>query len=275
MVSSEIQIVHENTLFAEPIAHIGNFPVTNSLLTSVIALIIIILLGVTVKRKIKAVPTGLQNALEMVVEAFLGIFDGVTGSRAKSLKFAPLVLTFFFFVLINNWMGILPGVGSIGQIVKEGGEYLFIPYLRGGTADLNTTLALATIGVVISHILGVMANGAWNYFNKFINIKVFLEIPKKVWKNPSVLLINPIRAFVGLVEIISEVAKVASLSFRLFGNIFAGEVLLASMSALLAFGLPVPFLMLEVLVGLIQALIFAMLILTYMTINTTPEEEEE
>jgi F-type H+-transporting ATPase subunit a len=208
----------------------------------------------------------------MIIEGFLGIFDGVTGSRKKSLQFAPLVLAFFFFVLINNWMGILPGVGSIGQIVAHGGEKLFIPYLRGGTADLNTTLALATIGVVMSHILGVAAVGAWKYLNKFINIKAFLEIPRKVRKDPTILLVNPIKAFVGLIEIIGEVAKIASLSFRLFGNVFAGEVLLASMAAILAFGIPIPFLLLEVLVGLIQALIFAMLILTYLTINTTAEE---
>jgi F-type H+-transporting ATPase subunit a len=266
------EVIHENTLFAEPIAHIGNFPITNSMMTSAVALIIILAIGVTVKRKLKKVPTGIQNALEMIIEMFLGLFDEVTGSRKKSLSFAPLVLAFFFFVLINNWMGILPGVGSIGQIASHGGELFFIPYLRGGTADLNTTLALATIGVVISHILGVMSVGAWNYLNKFINIKAFLEIPKKVLKDPTILLVNPIKAFVGLIEVIGEVAKVASLSFRLFGNVFAGEVLLASMSAILAFGVPIPFLFLEVLVGLIQALIFAMLILTYLTINTTAEE---
>lgn len=281
MVSAEAQannletheeIIHENTLFAEPIAHIGSFPITNSLMTSSVALIIIVTICLLVRKKINLVPRGLQNAMEMVVESFLGIFDGVTGSRKKSLQFAPLVLAFFFFVLINNWMGILPGVGSIGQIAKEGNEKIFIPYLRGGTADLNTTLALATIGVVISHILGIIAVGAWKYLNKFVNIKAFLEIPGKVIKDPTILLVNPIKAFVGLIEIIGEVAKIASLSFRLFGNVFAGEVLLASMSAILAFGVPIPFLFLEVLVGLIQALIFAMLILTYLTINTTAEE---
>lgn len=266
------EIIHENTLFAEPIAHIGDFPITNSLLTSGVALLIILTLGILISRKIRKVPTGLQNVLEMIIEGFLGIFDGVTGSRKKSLQFAPLVLAFFFFVLINNWMGILPGVGSIGQIVLTEEGKMFIPYLRGGTADLNTTLALATIGVVLSHIFGVMAVGAWKYLNKFINIKAFLEIPKKVRKDPTILLVNPIKAFVGLIEVIGEVAKVASLSFRLFGNVFAGEVLLASMSAILAFGIPIPFLFLEVLVGLIQALIFAMLILTYLTINTTAEE---
>jgi F-type H+-transporting ATPase subunit a len=265
------EIIHENTLYAEPIAHLGNFPITNALATSTVALVIIVILALLVRRNIKKVPTGIQNALEMIIEGFLGIFDSVTGSRKKSLKFAPVVLAFFFFILINNWMGLLPGVGSIGQIAEEGGEKIFIPYLRGGTADLNTTLALASLGVVLSHIMGVLAVGWWKYLNKFINIKAFLEIPKKVRKDPMVLLINPITAFVGLIEIIGELAKVASLSFRLFGNVFAGEVLIASMSALLAFGVPIPFMFLEVLVGLIQALIFAMLILTYLTINTTAE----
>jgi len=266
------EIIHENTLFAEPIAHLGNFPITNSMLNTWLVLVIVIILAIIIKKNLKTVPRGLQNGLEMIVEGFLGIFDSVTGSRQKSLKFAPLVLAFFFFILLNNWSGILPGVGSIGQIALHDGEKIFIPYFRGGTADLNTTLALATIGVVISHVLGVLVIGWWNYLNKFINLKAFIEIPKKVIKDPTVLLVNPIKAFVGLVEIIGEAAKIASLSFRLFGNVFAGEVLLASMAAVLAWGVPIPFLFLEILVGLIQALIFAMLILTYLTINTTAEE---
>ncbi|MCX6794555.1 MAG: F0F1 ATP synthase subunit A [Candidatus Falkowbacteria bacterium] len=266
------EIIHENTLYAEPIAQIGNFPITNALATSTVALVIIVILGLLISRNIKKVPTGLQNALEMIIEGFLGMFDGVTGNRKKSLQFAPVVLAFFFFILINNWMGLLPGVGSIGQIAALHGEKIFIPYLRGGTADLNTTLALASLGVVLSHIMGVLAVGWWKYLNKFINIKAFLEIPKKIRKDPMILLVNPIKAFVGIIEIVGELAKVASLSFRLFGNVFAGEVLLASMSAILAYGVPIPFMFLEVLVGLIQALIFAMLILTYLTINTTQEE---
>lgn len=174
--------------------------------------------------------------------------------------------------MVNNWLGLLPGVGSIGQIVLHDGHKTFIPYLRGGTADLNTTLALASIAVVASHIFGVMAVGAWTYVNKFINIKAFLEIPKKVMKDPTVLLINPVKAFVGLIEIIGEGAKVVSLSFRLFGNIFAGEVLLATMAGIMAFAVPIPFMFLEVIVGLIQALIFAILVLIYISISTTAEE---
>ncbi len=266
------EIIHEHTLFAEPILNIGGFKVTNSLLNSWLVVFIVLIMGLAIRKRVRIAPRGIQNVFEMIVEGFLGIFDSVTGSREKSLKFFPLVFSFFILILLNNWMGLLPGIGSIGQVALEHGEKIFIPYFRGGTADLNTTLAIATIGVVISHIFGVMAVGGWHYLNKFINIKAVFEIPKKVIKEPTILIVNPIKIFVGFIEIIGELAKVASLSFRLFGNIFAGEVLLASMSAILAFGLPIPFMFLEVIVGLIQALIFSMLILAYLTMNTTAEE---
>lgn len=264
--------VTEHTLFAEPLFHFGPLTITNSLLNSWLSLIVVLILALAIGRKITLVPRGLQNYFEAIVEMFLNLFDGVTGSRANSLKVAPFVLTFFFFILINNWMGILPGIGSVGQIVEHHGENIFIPFFRGATADLNTTLALATIGVVASHIFGVMTIGAWKHFNKFINLEALLAIPKKIKAEPTIILVNPIKVFVGLVEIIGELAKVASLSFRLFGNIFAGEVLLASMSAILAWGVPIPFMFLEIIVGLIQAVIFSLLILIYLTTASTADE---
>jgi F-type H+-transporting ATPase subunit a len=270
-VETHSEIQHEHNLFAEPILKVGNFNITNSLLNTWLVVFILVIFSWYFRTRIKVIPKGIQNALEMVVEAFLGIFDSITGSRERSLKFFPLVFSFFIFILISNWMGLLPGVGSVGQVVSEHGAKVFVPYFRGGTADLNTTLALAIIGVVASHIFGVVALGVWKYLNKFINFQAFLEIPKKIKKDPSVIFVNPIKAFVGLIEIIGEIAKVASLSFRLFGNIFAGEVLLASMAAILAFGLPIPFMFLEIVVGLVQALIFAMLILAYLTMNTSEE----
>ena len=267
-----MELIKENTLYAEPIGHLGNFTITNSLINSWVIVVLVLILALVLKKKTKAVPGKMQNIIELVMEWFLGICDSVTGDRKKSWKFLPFVLAFFFFVLLNNWLGLLPGVGSIGQIVRTNGENFFVPFLRGATADLNTTLALATIGVVASHIIGVWTIGAWKYLNKFVNIKILLEIPKKVWKDPAVLIVNPIKAFVGLIEIVGEAAKVASLSFRLFGNIFAGEVLLASMSAIMAWFLPLPFMFLEIIVGLIQALIFSILILIYLSISTTAEE---
>jgi len=266
------EVSHESPLYAESLFHIGPLTITNSLVNSLLVVFLVIVFSLAVKSKLKEVPGRLQNFFEAIIEVFLNLFDSVTHSRKKSLLFAPMLLAFFFFILINNWSGILPGVGSVGRIVLEHGEKVFVPFFRGGTADLNTTLALAIIGVFASHVFGVLALGFWQHFNKFINIKAFLEIPKKIKKDPTVLLVNPIKAFVGLIEIIGEIAKVASLSFRLFGNIFAGEVLLVSMSALLAWVVPVPFLFLEIIVGLIQAFIFMTLVLTYLSIHTTAEE---
>jgi F-type H+-transporting ATPase subunit a len=266
------EIKQEHTLYAEQIYKVGNFSITNSLLNTWLVVLAVVIFGLYFRKKIKLIPGGVQNVLEAVMEMLLDIFDSVTGSREKSLKFFPFVFSFFIFILLNNWLGLLPGIGSIGQVVSENGEKLFIPFFRGGTADLNTTFALAIIGVVASHIFGIVSVGVWNYFNKFINLKALIEIPKKILKEPTVLIVNPIKFFVGLLEIIGELAKIASLSFRLFGNIFAGEVLVASMAAILAFGLPIPFMFLEVMVGVIQALIFAMLILTYLTMMATVEE---
>jgi F-type H+-transporting ATPase subunit a len=251
---------------------VAGFEITNSLATSWLAVILILILSLVVKLKLSKIPGIFQNACEVIIEKFLEVFDSVTGSREKSAKFFPFIFAFFVYILLNNWLGIIPGVGSIGGVAGEEGHKVFVPLLRGGTADLNTTLSLAVIGVVASHIFGVIAVGAWHHLNKFINIKALLEIPKKIKQDPTVLIVNPIHVFVGIIEIIGELAKVASLSFRLFGNVFAGEVLLASMSAILAFGLPLPFLILEVFVGLIQAFIFAILVLSYLSLHTTKEE---
>ena len=269
---AQTEIKTENTLFAEPIYKINNFSITNSLVNTWLVVFIVVIFSLFLKSKIKLVPRGIQNAVEAVAEMLLGVFDSVTDSRQKTLKYFPFVLSFLVFILLNNWLGLLPGVGSIGQVASEHGEKIFIPFFRGGTADLNTTLALAIVGVVASHIFSVAALGFWKYFNKFINLQALLEIPGKIWHEPTIIVVNPIKVFVGLIEVVGEFAKVASLSFRLFGNIFAGEVLLASMSALLAFGLPIPFMFLEIIIGLVQAFIFSILILAYVTMNTAKEE---
>ena len=265
-------VSHEVSLAAEPIAHIGSFNITNSLLNTWIIVAVLIVLAVTLKLKLKQIPKGIQNIFEIIVEAGLNLCDSVTSDRKKSMKVFPVVFTFFIFILLNNWMGLIPGIGSIGFIESGAGHDVFVPFFRGGTADLNTTLALALIAVVGSNVFGIIAVGGWKYFNKFINLKALAQIPMKIRKDPSVIIVNPIKFFVGLVEIIGEFAKVASLSFRLFGNIFAGEVLLSSLAVILAFGLPIPFMFLEVIVGIIQALIFGMLTLVYFSIAMTDEE---
>lgn len=266
------EVSHDHSLGAEPVFKVAGFEITNTLMSSWAVVFILVILSVIIKMKISKVPGKLQNAVEIMMEKFLEIFDSVTGSREKSRKFFPFIFAFFIFILLNNWISILPGVGSIGGVMEHGGEKAFVPFLRAGTADLNTTLSLSIIGVVVSHIFGVIAMGAWHHFNKFVNIRAILQIPKKIKQDPTILVINPVQVFVGFIEIISELAKIASLSFRLFGNIFAGEVLLASMSAIFAFGLPLPFLGLVMFEGVIQALIFAILVLSYLTVHTMAEE---
>ena len=270
--ATEQHVSHEITLFAEPVFNIGNFTVTNSLINSWVTVLIIIAIAMLIKRKVKDVPGKLQGTAEVIEEGALNIADSVTGNRKITLKVFPLVFAIFIFVLINNWLGLLPGIGSIGFIENHHGALVFIPWFRGGTADLNTTLALAIMAVIGSNFFGIFIVGFWKHLNKFINFKVIAEIPKKIKKDPTIMIVNPIKAFVGLIEIIGEAAKVASLSFRLFGNVFAGEVLLSAMAVIFAFGLPIPFMFLEVIVGIIQALIFALLTLVYFSIASTAEE---
>lgn len=268
--SSEIK--HEATLFAEPILHVGNFTVTNSLVMSWITVAILVTFFIAVGKKKAKVPGKLQNLFEIILEQALNLADSVTGARKKTQKFLPVVLSLFLFILVNNWLGLLPGVGTIGFV--ETGEHgkVFVPFFRGATADLNTTLALSLFAVIFSHILGVIWVGAWNHFNKFVNIKAIAAIFKKGKREPILIMVNPIKAFVGIIEVVGEIAKVASLSLRLFGNVFAGEVLLASMMAISAFLLPIPFMFLELIVGIVQALVFAILTLAFMSITTTADE---
>ena len=270
----EEQVIHEVTLFAEPIGHIGNFQITNALVTSWVAVLFIVVVAFTLRRKLNEIPKGIQNFFEMILEGALSLCDQVTGSRKISVAVFPLAFCVFLFILINNWLGLLP-LGGIGVI--ESGEHgkAFIPFLRSGTADINTTLGLAVMAVIGANIFGILSIGAWKAFNKYVNLKGLGKIFTTIRQDPTVLVVAPVTFFVGLLELIGEFAKVASLSFRLFGNIFAGEVLLMAMSAILPYVLPVPFLFLEIFVGLIQALIFAILVLVYFTIASQDHEAHE
>jgi len=268
------KISQEITLFAEPIFHFGSLTVTNALLTSWVVVIIIIILSVVLRFKLANIPGKLQNIFEIVIEGALDLCDQVTGSRALSVQIFPIAISVFFFILINNWLGIIP-LGGFG-IVEKGKEGLsFIPFLRSGTADINTTIALAIMAVLGANIFGIFSIGLWKTFNKYVNLKVLGGIFTKVSHEPTIIIVAPITFFVGLIEIVGEFAKIASLSFRLFGNVFAGEVLLVSMAALVAYIIPIPFLFLELLVGVIQALIFSILLVVYFTIGASDHDEHE
>lgn len=266
------EVTHEVTLYAEPLTHIGPLPITNSLLTSWIAVVVIILIVASLRLKLKQVPKGIQNFFEIILEGALSLCDQVTGSRKISTKVFPLAFAIFMFVLVNNWLGILP-VGGFGLIKKGSEGSAFIPFIRSGTADINTTLTLSLMAVLGANVFGIVSIGAWKTFNKYVNMRALGGIVTNIRRDPMVIIVAPVTFFVGVLELIGEFAKVASLSFRLFGNVFAGEVLLVSMSALLAYGLPIPFLFLEIFVGVIQAFIFAILVLVYFTIASQDHDE--
>lgn len=241
---------------AERIFYFGGFAVTNTLAASWIAAAILIALAVAIRKQIALVPSGLQNVFEFFIDGFLTLMEGVLGSRLLAEKYLPIVATVFLYILTSNWLGIMPGIGSVGFFEEAGHGARFVPLLRSAASDLNVTLALATVTVFAIHILGVGAIGLKTHLSKFFSFR------------------GPIEFFVGILELVSEFAKIISFSFRLFGNIFAGEVLLAVTGFLLPFGGPLPFLALEIFVGFVQALVFAMLTTVFISISVSHHGEE-
>ncbi|PJE76048.1 ATP synthase F0 subunit A [Candidatus Uhrbacteria bacterium CG10_big_fil_rev_8_21_14_0_10_48_11] len=260
---------HFPPLAAEVVFHLGNFPVTNSFVNAVVVSVLFIVAAAYFGRRLKPVPSGFQHILEIAVETVLDYMDRVTHDREKSLKFFPIVGTLFFFILLSNWIGVLPGIGSITILGSEHGSLVPFPLFRPANADLNLTVAMAVVAVVGAHVFGVMTIGFWKYADRFIKLGTLWKLLRK---GGIGIFVGFIEFFVGLIEIISEVAKVVSLSLRLFGNIFAGEVLLTVMASLIAYAVPLPFLLLEMLVGIIQAMVFAMLALVYLSVATTEME---
>jgi len=258
---------------AEPILEIGHFTVTNAYINSTLVTLIIVIFAFVFSRNLKPIPGRLQAAVESLVEFLLGYFDQVTGSREKSKRFFPLVGTLFIFILLSNWLGLLPGTGSIGRWLSVGGEIEFVPVLRSANSDLNLTLAMALVSVITSHLIGMFTLGFFTHWNKFIQLGSLWKAIKKF--NFMDILTALVQFGVGLLELVSEVAKILSLSLRLFGNIFAGEVLMTVISSLISFFVPLPFMALELIVGVIQATVFAMLTLVYLTTMTTSHDSHD
>lgn len=294
------------SISAESIFNFFGLSVSNSIFTSLIVSFLLISFAFFFRSKFKVTdkPGKLQNFVEMIVEALYNFVYSITENTKKTVLFFPLIATFFIFIILNNYIGLLPGVGSIltkehsieaadlapkqvmassspvvdkdvadKEVVlpadeaatheavdveeanSEEGHSKFVPIFRAATADLNTTLALALISVFFTQVFGVSHLGL-AYFKKFFDFS------------------NPINFFVGMLEIILEFAKIISFAFRLFGNIFAGEVLLAVMTYLVAIVVPAPFYALEIFVGFIQALVFSMLSLIFFNLATKGHHEE-
>jgi F-type H+-transporting ATPase subunit a len=254
-------------LAAEPLWHIGSFPITNSFVNALIVTLGFCVLASITSEKAALLPKGAYNAIEAVIEAMLNEIEKVVGDVKKAKAFFPLIATIFLVVLANNWLGLIPGTGTIGIYEVIHGKMELVPLLRPAGSDLNFTLALAVTTVVVSHFAGVRAVGAFAYFSKFFNVR---GIWKSLKHGPMAIVTAVIEFGVGLIEMIGEVAKTLSLSLRLFGNVLAGEILMGVMLGLVSYVIPIPFMFLEILVGIVQATVFAMLSLVYLIIATTP-----
>lgn len=235
------------SLVAEPIFEWGPLVINNSLILGLLGSLVITVLFVMAGRLVRLYPNrGRSHAVETICEIILDMIEKVTHDRAKAIRFFPLLMTLFTFIAVNNWLGLVPGVGTITIMTSHGA----VPLLRPAAADLNTTLALAVISVVMTQIYAVKELGVIAHLKKYISF-------------------NPIMLFVGFLELIAEFSKMISFSFRLFGNIFAGEVLLVVVAYIAPALAPLPFFFLELFVGLVQALVFTMLSLVFLEIATT------
>ncbi|OGZ72789.1 MAG: ATP synthase F0 subunit A [Candidatus Staskawiczbacteria bacterium RIFCSPLOWO2_01_FULL_38_12b] len=243
--------MEEISLKAQEIFNLGSFGVTNSLFSTLAVSLALIMTAFIARSKIKLVPGTIQSGVEMSAEWLLGLMEGMLGSAKKAEQYFPLVATIFLFIMACNLSGILPGVGSF--FIEQGGQD--VPLFRSPAADLNFTLAFAVISVIMTNLIGMAAAGVLPHISKFINFS------------------NPINFFIGILELVSEFAKIISLSFRLFGNVFAGEVLLTIIFFLVPYVIPLPFLFLEIFVGMVQSFVFAMLTLVSISLHTALHEE--
>ncbi|MBI1984507.1 MAG: F0F1 ATP synthase subunit A [Candidatus Wildermuthbacteria bacterium] len=241
----------EISIKPEIITYLFGIPVTNSLILSLLTTVAVAIGGITIVSLLRSIPRKLQSIVEVVLETLLDFMEGVLGNREQAKKFFPLVASFFIFILMNNWLGVLPGTGSIGFYEMHEGEEVFVPFFRSANSDLNTTLALAFISLAAIQIYGIKKLGFLKHISKFFSFNK-----------------GPLQFFVGMLELIAEFAKILSFSFRLFGNMFAGEVLLLIIMTLVPIFAPLPFFMMEFFVGFIQALVFAMLTLIFLKIAT-------
>jgi F-type H+-transporting ATPase subunit a len=248
----------EHHLSLKPIVlfEIGKLTVTNSMLVSWIVAAGIILCAQLATRKITPVPTGLQNFWEWLVESLHNFLESIIGRDLVRRTFW-FFATIFIFILFVNWFGLIPGVGTIGwgHYEASGAFRIDRPLLRGGNADLNMTAAMSMIFFACWIIWAIQANGVGGFLMHIFG-------PKGDSKGLMKIAMVGVFFAVGLLEVVSILFRPISLSFRLFGNVYAGETILESMSHMvpaLAWLIPIPFYFMELLVGLVQAMVFMLL----------------
>jgi len=227
------------------VGYIGGMPITATLLTTWLSMLILVVLALVVRKRLAAIPGKLQNIVEMTIGGAYSYVVDTLENKDLARKYFPILMTVFLFLLAMNWTGLLPGVTSIGLYEGHGEETHLVPLLYPPATDLNIAIAFALIAMFVIEIAGIMALGAWKYGRKFINFS------------------SPLNFLVGIIELISELGRLISFSFRLFGNIFAGKTLLTVSLFFLPLFLPIPILAYEVFVGFIQAGVFAFLMLIF------------
>jgi len=240
-------------LAPEVLGEVFGVPITSTLLTVWLTMLVLGVLGFFVRRNLSLMPGRFQNLIEILINTVYEYMSEVLESKNLARKFFPLVMTIFLFILMMNWIGLLPGVDSIGMYheVESHGEVVekLVPFFHPPATDLNITIAFAIIAFVAIEFAGVTLLGLWKYTGKFINFR------------------SPLAFAIGLIELLSELARLISFSFRLFGNIFAGKTLLLVVMFLATpYLLPVPLIAYELFVGFIQAFIFAILTLFFIKI---------
>ncbi len=259
---------------AEAVFHLFSFPVTNSILATWLTIVVLVGMFYTATRKVKLIPSRWQSLLELVIERLLSFCQSVAGEK-NGRRFFPVIATIFLFVLVNAWTSLLPGFGSIFVTGSEGEA---VHLLRGANTDINLPLALALISFVFVEYFGIRSLG-FRYLGKFINVGQLFRSTGQLLRGRfkaglGGLFTGFIDVFVGILEGLSELIRIVSFTFRLFGNMTAGEILLLIVAFLVPWVLALPFYGLELLVGFVQALIFAGLTLVFVTLAVTSHHVE-
>ena len=265
--------------YSEPFYKLGPIYITNTLVTSWLSIIVLIGFFYLATRKMKLVPKGLQNMAETIIEFMLNFVEGVAG-KENGRRFFPIVATIFLYILLNAWLALLPVFNFIGISQQQaGGTTTYIPFLRAANTDINVPLMLALVSFFSVEYWGITSLGLRYYLGKFFKFGQLLQglgqlIRGKIKSAVSTILYGAIDAFVGALELLSEFVRIISFTFRLFGNMMGGEVLLLTIPFLIPWVFSSLFYGLETFLGLIQAVIFGVLTLVFATIAISKPEAE-
>ncbi len=264
----------EFQLPAETVCHLFGFPVANSILGAWMTMAVLICLSYVITRRMKIIPGRMQSAFEFLLGWLYDLCRRVAGEE-NGRRFFPVVATIFLFVAFNAWLSLIPGFGSIFVTNAEGEQ---IHLLRGANTDINVPLALALVSFFFVEYFGLRSLGL-RYLGKFLNVGQFFQslrqvIKGRLWAGLGGLFTGFINIFIGLLEALSEMVRIVSFTFRLFGNMTAGEILLLVAAFLIPWVFALPFYGLELLIGFVQALIFGGLTLVFLTLAVAHHGEE-